>query len=158
MIALLEFPRDVAIRRMRPALLAESLPVGGFSVVDIQGRSDAQEVSHRYQVTFERPRVLDERRRRSNRCPTDLRGRGGEQRRPFPRRCGEPSHVHGGVAKSWSVLYGIDERRTSAAGRRCSVVNAQLCACSSQKTEMMSVTEILRQLCLPFLEARSRLP
>lgn len=54
LIALLPFPRDFAIRRMRPALLAESLPVGGFGVVEIQGRSNAQEVSHRYQVTFER--------------------------------------------------------------------------------------------------------
>jgi hypothetical protein len=44
------------MRRMRPALRAESLPVGGFSVVEIHGRSDAREVSHRYQVTFERGR------------------------------------------------------------------------------------------------------
>ena len=56
LIALLPLPMDFAIRRMRLALLAESLPVGGFSVVEIQGRSDALEVSHRYQVTFERGR------------------------------------------------------------------------------------------------------
>lgn len=56
LIALLPLPRGFAIRRMRPALRAESLPVGGFSVVEIQGRSNAQEVSHRYQVTFERGR------------------------------------------------------------------------------------------------------
>ena len=54
LIAMLPFPRDFPMRRMRPVLLAESLPVGGFSVVKIQGRSDAREVSHRYQVTFER--------------------------------------------------------------------------------------------------------
>ena len=54
--ALLPLPRGFAIPRMRPALRAESLPVGGFSVVEIQGRSNAQEVSHRYQVTFERGR------------------------------------------------------------------------------------------------------
>jgi hypothetical protein len=56
LIALLPLPRDFAMRRMRPALRAESLPVGGFSVVEIHGRSDAREVSHRYQVTFERGR------------------------------------------------------------------------------------------------------
>ena len=56
LIALLPLPRDFAMRRVRPALRAESLPVGGFSVVEIHGRSDAREVSHRYQVTFERGR------------------------------------------------------------------------------------------------------
>jgi len=56
LIALLPLPTDFAIRRMRPALLAESLPVGGFSVVQIQGRGAAREVCHRYQVTFKRGR------------------------------------------------------------------------------------------------------
>ena len=56
LIALLPLPRDFAIRRMRAALRAESLPVGGFSVVEIRGRSGAREVSHCYQVTFERGR------------------------------------------------------------------------------------------------------
>ena len=56
LIALLPLPMDFAIRRMRQALLAHSLPVGGFCVVDIQGRSEARQVSHRYQVTFERSR------------------------------------------------------------------------------------------------------
>lgn len=54
--ALLPLPLDFAIRRLRTALLAESLPVGGFSVVEIQGRNEAHEVSHRYRVTFERGR------------------------------------------------------------------------------------------------------
>jgi Saccharopine dehydrogenase NADP binding domain len=53
LIALLPFPRDFAIRSMRQSLLAESLPIGGFSLVEIQGRSDASEVSRRYQVRFE---------------------------------------------------------------------------------------------------------
>jgi hypothetical protein len=56
LIALLPLPRDLAIGWMRPALLAESLRVGGFSVVEIRGRSGAREVLHRYQVTFERGR------------------------------------------------------------------------------------------------------
>ena len=56
LIALLPLPRDFAIRRIRAALLAESLPVGGFSVVEIQGCSEGREVSHRYQVAFERGR------------------------------------------------------------------------------------------------------
>jgi len=56
LITLLVLPTDFAIRRMRQALLAESLPVGGFSVVEIQGRCEAREVSHRYQVTFKRGR------------------------------------------------------------------------------------------------------
>jgi Saccharopine dehydrogenase NADP binding domain len=56
LIALLPIPRDFAIQSIRPALLAEALPVGGFSVVEIQGRSGARGVSHRYQVTFEKRR------------------------------------------------------------------------------------------------------
>ena len=56
LVALLPLPRDFAIRRMRPALLAESLLVGGFSVVEVQGRSETHEASHHYQVTFERGR------------------------------------------------------------------------------------------------------
>jgi len=56
LIALVPFPTEFAIRRMRAALLAEFLPVGGFSVVEIQGRSEAHEVTHRYQVTFEKGR------------------------------------------------------------------------------------------------------
>jgi len=56
LIALLPLSRDFAIRRIGPALLAESLPVGGFSVVEIQGRIEDREVTHRYQVTFERGR------------------------------------------------------------------------------------------------------
>lgn len=56
LIALVPFPTEFAIRRIRAALLAKSLPVGGFSVVEIQGRSEAREVTHRYQVTFEKGR------------------------------------------------------------------------------------------------------
>jgi len=56
LIALLALPLGLAIRWMRPALLAESLRVGGFSVVEIRGRSEDREASHRYQVTFERGR------------------------------------------------------------------------------------------------------
>lgn len=56
LIALLPLPRDFAFRRIRSALLAKSLPVGGFTVVEIQGRSGSREVSHRYEVTFERGR------------------------------------------------------------------------------------------------------
>jgi saccharopine dehydrogenase-like NADP-dependent oxidoreductase len=56
LIALLPLPTNFAIGRMRPALLAGSLPVGGFSNVEIQGRSETREVSHRYQVTFARGR------------------------------------------------------------------------------------------------------
>jgi hypothetical protein len=56
LIALLPLPSDLTIRWMRSTLLAESLPVGGFSVVEIHGRSGARQVTHRYQVTFERGR------------------------------------------------------------------------------------------------------
>jgi saccharopine dehydrogenase-like NADP-dependent oxidoreductase len=52
LIALLPLRTGFAIRKMRRALLAESLPVGGFSVVEIRGRSNAREVFDRYQVTF----------------------------------------------------------------------------------------------------------
>lgn len=38
---------------MRQALLAPALPIGGFSVVEVRGRSDTREVSHLYQVVFE---------------------------------------------------------------------------------------------------------
>jgi len=54
LIALVPLPMEFTIRRIRKALLAESLSVGGFSVVEIQGRSEACEVTHRYQVTFEK--------------------------------------------------------------------------------------------------------
>lgn len=53
LIALLPLQRDFAIRSVRKALRAQSLPVGGFNVVEIQGRIDGQQVSHRYQVNFE---------------------------------------------------------------------------------------------------------
>ena len=53
LIALLPFPGDFAMHSMRQALLAESLPIGGFSVVEIQGRSNARDVSHRYEAKFE---------------------------------------------------------------------------------------------------------
>jgi hypothetical protein len=56
LIALLPLPTNFAIRGMRRALVAESLPVGGFSVVEIHGRGEGREVSHRCQVTFERGR------------------------------------------------------------------------------------------------------
>jgi len=56
LVALAPLPTEFAIRTMRGALLAESLSVGGFSVVEIQGRSGACEVTHRYQVTFEKGR------------------------------------------------------------------------------------------------------
>ena len=51
--ALLPLPRDFAIRSMRQALLAPALPIGGFSVVEVRGRSNTREVSHLYQVVFE---------------------------------------------------------------------------------------------------------
>ena len=54
LVALVPLPTEFAIRTMHAALLAESLSVGGFSVVEIQGRSEACEVTHRYQVTFEK--------------------------------------------------------------------------------------------------------
>jgi Saccharopine dehydrogenase NADP binding domain len=53
LIALLPLPGDLAVRSMRQALLANSLPAGGFCIVEIQGREDAHEVCHRYQVQFE---------------------------------------------------------------------------------------------------------
>lgn len=56
LIALVPLPTEFAIRRMRAALLAEFLPVGGFSFVEIHGRSEASEVTHRYQATFEKGR------------------------------------------------------------------------------------------------------
>jgi hypothetical protein len=56
LVALLPLPEGFAMRRMRAALRAESLPVGGFSAIEIQGRSEGREVSHCYQVTFERGR------------------------------------------------------------------------------------------------------
>jgi len=56
LVALVPLPTEFAIQRMRAALLAKLLPVGGFSVVEIQGRSEAREVTHRYQVTFEKGR------------------------------------------------------------------------------------------------------
>jgi len=56
LIALVPLPMEFAIRRIRKALLAESLPVGGFSVVEVHGRSEACEVTHRYQVSFEKGR------------------------------------------------------------------------------------------------------
>lgn len=39
---------------VRAALLAKFLPVGGFSVVEIQGTSNGREVTHSFQVTFEK--------------------------------------------------------------------------------------------------------
>lgn len=54
LIALVPLPTQYAIRVVRAALLADFLPVGGFSVVEIQGKSNAREVTHRYQVTFEK--------------------------------------------------------------------------------------------------------
>ena len=56
LIALLPMPVDLAVRILRPALCAPSLPVGGFNVVEIQGRSGSREVSHRHLLTFERHR------------------------------------------------------------------------------------------------------
>jgi saccharopine dehydrogenase (NAD+, L-lysine forming) len=56
LVALVPLPTEFAIRRMRAALLAGFLPVGGFSVVEIQGRSEAREVTHRYKVIFEKGR------------------------------------------------------------------------------------------------------
>jgi len=54
--ALVPLPMEFAIRRMRKALLAESLPVGGFSVSEVHGRSEAREVTYLYQITFEKGR------------------------------------------------------------------------------------------------------
>jgi len=56
LIALLPMPADLAVRILRSALCAPSLPVGGFNVVEIQGRCGLREVSHRHQLTFERHR------------------------------------------------------------------------------------------------------
>ncbi|HEY6387911.1 MAG TPA: saccharopine dehydrogenase NADP-binding domain-containing protein [Candidatus Acidoferrum sp.] len=56
LIALVPLPTDFAVRRIRAALLSDSLPVGGFSVVEIHGRCKAREVTDRYQVTFEKGR------------------------------------------------------------------------------------------------------
>ncbi|MGA2646453.1 MAG: saccharopine dehydrogenase NADP-binding domain-containing protein [Candidatus Sulfotelmatobacter sp.] len=56
LIALLPMPIDLAVRMLRPALRAQSLPVGGFNVVEIQGRGGSHGVLHRHQVTFERGR------------------------------------------------------------------------------------------------------
>lgn len=56
LIALLPMPMDLAVRILRPALRAQSLPVGGFSVVVIQGRCGLRDVSHRCQLSFERGR------------------------------------------------------------------------------------------------------
>jgi hypothetical protein len=56
LIALLPMPVDLAVRILRPALSAQSLPVGGFSVVEIQGRRGSCGVSHRHQLSFERHR------------------------------------------------------------------------------------------------------
>jgi hypothetical protein len=54
--ALLPMPVDLAVRILPPALQAQSLPVGGFNVVEIQGRCGSRDVSHRHQLTFERDR------------------------------------------------------------------------------------------------------
>jgi hypothetical protein len=56
LIALLPMPEDLAVRILRPALCAQALPVGGFIVVEIQGRCGSREISHRHQLTFERHR------------------------------------------------------------------------------------------------------
>ena len=56
LIVLLPMSIDLAVRILRPALRAQSLPVGGFNVVEIQGRCGSRDVSHRHQVTFERGR------------------------------------------------------------------------------------------------------
>ncbi len=54
LVALVPLPTEVAIRTMRAALFAEFLSVGGFSAVEIQGKSNGREVTHHYQVTFEK--------------------------------------------------------------------------------------------------------
>ncbi|MBZ5682756.1 MAG: saccharopine dehydrogenase NADP-binding domain-containing protein [Acidobacteriia bacterium] len=56
LIALLPMPVDLAVRILRPALHGQSLPVGGFNVVEIQGRCGSREVAHRHRLTFERDR------------------------------------------------------------------------------------------------------
>jgi len=56
LIALLPMPLDLAVRILRPALSARSLPVGGFNVVEILGRCGSRDVSHRHQLSFERGR------------------------------------------------------------------------------------------------------
>lgn len=56
LIALLPMPLDLAVRILRPALRARSLPVGGFNVVEIRGRCGSRDVSHRHQLSFERGR------------------------------------------------------------------------------------------------------
>ncbi len=56
LIAVLKLPDILAAWLFRPALLAPGLPVGGFAVVQIQGRSNGTVLSHRHQVTFERGR------------------------------------------------------------------------------------------------------
>lgn len=54
LIAALKLPDAPAAWLFRPALAAPGLPVGGFAIVQIQGRSGGTILSQRHQVTFER--------------------------------------------------------------------------------------------------------
>ena len=56
LIALLPMPISLAVRILRPALRARSLPVGGFNVVEIRGRCESRDVSQCHQLSFERGR------------------------------------------------------------------------------------------------------
>ncbi len=56
LIALLPMPIELAVSILRPALRAQSLPVGGFNVVEIRGRCGPHDVLHRHQLIFERGR------------------------------------------------------------------------------------------------------
>ena len=56
LIALLPMPISLAIRILRPALREQSLPVGGFNVVEIRGRCESRDVSQCHQLSFERGR------------------------------------------------------------------------------------------------------
>lgn len=53
LIALLPLPPKFAVTMVRQALRAPSLGIGGFSVVEVNGRQGTRAVSHRHQVTFD---------------------------------------------------------------------------------------------------------
>lgn len=56
LVALLPLPLDFAMRLLRRAVHAPSLPVGGFVAVEVEGSSQGRDVSQRVQVTYEKHR------------------------------------------------------------------------------------------------------
>src|SRR5262249_19067812 len=56
LIAFLAVPTNLGLTMLRHALRAPSLPVGGFSIVEVRGRRRAREVLHRHEVKFDRQR------------------------------------------------------------------------------------------------------